>query len=760
MSCQEFLPLIELVPLLGAEDADAEPLLEPAQAELLFAHLDACAACRALAADHAGAFEAWTRATESGLRPLSPGLRERVLAAAAPSDRKPALVSPAPDPARVDALRARVALSCSFCHGRIERREVVFCAECMAPHHQDCFTAHGRCSLPGCEATRLVRPQEAAEVSPRPPRRRRGLRVVLALVAAGGVGVGAAALGLRGPVAHVAGPGEEATVLVDARGEPLGRLLYTLGREAEGSVLVEPALADVPVTLEASGPWRDVVRSVALRVGARVEELPGGALHLTRPLPVALHRGRIEVREVIRLLAERAGRNVLLDPRVAGEVMADVEEQDWHDALTTVANAAGVHVTWAGESVLVTAEPLSAAALAALEPGPPGPEVSIQALRRPLPEVIDQLAREHGARVEVDRELEDALVTLVVTRLPLRRALEAVARVVEGRVEEREGGLLALARPRPIAIRARACPVERWFQFLGTMARRDVVMGIEAGQVDVDLTGIDPLRAIRLSALVFGFDLSEEGGVLTLRRDARWPWPVRLAPEPLDLPVEVMPLLEPDELRERVAALLLIQTPPGGEAATPELLEQLLRIERTLFELRRRGQAELADASESALSQLAPHLGVARYRVSEAEARRHLGRLEQALGARDRRTARWARERVRSWVATFHLRGGDWVALATELAERSDALESSAGLLLDVELQATAASIASRRQDEWALLNGGALSERNTGSLRAGSPAVPGSAGQPDPEATLEEVEDGAVLLRWRDRDVRLRLGE
>lgn len=61
----------------------------------------------------------------------------------------------------------RVALACVYCHDRLPCADVVFCAACLAPHHDDCFVAHGRCAAPGCDESRTVRPGEPPPATPR-----------------------------------------------------------------------------------------------------------------------------------------------------------------------------------------------------------------------------------------------------------------------------------------------------------------------------------------------------------------------------------------------------------------------------------------------------------------------------------------------------------------------------------------------------------------------------------------------------------------
>ncbi len=87
-----------------------------------------------------------------------------------------------------------VLLACTYCHGALARKDASFCAGCLAPCHEDCFSLHGRCSAPGCGETRLVRPQ-----APRPRPSRVGMGVlVLGVVLGGGAVAALTALATKG----------------------------------------------------------------------------------------------------------------------------------------------------------------------------------------------------------------------------------------------------------------------------------------------------------------------------------------------------------------------------------------------------------------------------------------------------------------------------------------------------------------------------------------------------------------------------------
>ena len=200
MNCTDATQRIEERPL---------GLLDDAEAEALAAHLATCAECAAVA-EALDAIHAELANPQGDPVSLSPDLRERVIDAmdavyteeALTAKSKGLVVAEAADPRTVAAVGAKISLACSYCHDRTQRAELVFCAACLAPHHEECFAEHGRCSMPGCEERSTVRPTAQSEPEPRAHRRRwrgRGL-TVFALA----VGLPAAAFGVYSANAYKA----------------------------------------------------------------------------------------------------------------------------------------------------------------------------------------------------------------------------------------------------------------------------------------------------------------------------------------------------------------------------------------------------------------------------------------------------------------------------------------------------------------------------------------------------------------------------
>lgn len=85
----------------------------------------------------------------------SPALEKRIVSAGMKGT--PAGETPANEDGQ-NQLAGRVSLRCTFCHDALETALAIYCAGCLAPHHEACFEEHGTCSAPGCDQTQILRP--------------------------------------------------------------------------------------------------------------------------------------------------------------------------------------------------------------------------------------------------------------------------------------------------------------------------------------------------------------------------------------------------------------------------------------------------------------------------------------------------------------------------------------------------------------------------------------------------------------------------
>jgi hypothetical protein len=364
--CDDARALLELEPL---------DLLAPDERAALDAHCAACAAC----ATERQALRSAHGALSSEVEPPSAEARERFLFAAfaapmlgtavqevdvGPATKKRAILDGAAvDAARVEAVGRRVALGCSYCHARAARDEVVFCAACLAPHHAECFRAHGRCSLPGCEETLTVR---AGGLARAPTSRARwAVRgLVLGLAAVGTVAAWQEAENSRAvrraqeaslERALVGDPpaGRDASrVSVEAREAPLREVTVRLAVQAGRSVLVDPAIQETVTLSLRDVPFEDAVHAVARQARCRVELLGDGVWSITQPPRVTLQFTEADVRSVLQHLATHSAKNILIDADVRGTVTQDLKEVDWDLALVTIAHAVDTRAWAVGDALI------------------------------------------------------------------------------------------------------------------------------------------------------------------------------------------------------------------------------------------------------------------------------------------------------------------------------------------------------------------------------------------------------------------------
>lgn len=258
--------------LLGALDGSEEALVED--------HLVGCAACRAARQDTARCLEEVAAPPEAPPPQIWSAIRSRI-------ER-----SGGDDPVRDAEGSAVIHLACSFCRGGLIRRNAVYCASCLAPHHSDCFNEYGRCSVMGCGEQRVVLPRALPRPEaplPEPPRRARWPWLLVALASGGVLGTAAfgPSLGDRtqtvAPLArsphYRSAPGEP-LFHVEVEGATLGELTRDLAERA-GQAIELPPRAEHHLLVRSSWrgrTWREVAADAGREFGLAFEPRQG-----TRP---------------------------------------------------------------------------------------------------------------------------------------------------------------------------------------------------------------------------------------------------------------------------------------------------------------------------------------------------------------------------------------------------------------------------------------------------------------------------------------------
>lgn len=182
---------------------------------------------------------------------------------------------------------------------------------------------------------------------------------------------------------------------------------------------------------------------------------PGGWLLLVALTVIALgssavaadldvHFERASVHEVLRVLAEAEGINVIIDQDVAGEVTMSARGLTAREAMELVAAVRGLHLEQVGNTLVVSTEPKG---LSAVEEVPASP--GMRFTRRPVGEVIQALSDRAGwnliSEVPLDGEVTAWLdgmdyveaLRLVASAAGLRYQLvDRVLHIKDGRADE------------------------------------------------------------------------------------------------------------------------------------------------------------------------------------------------------------------------------------------------------------------------------------------------------------------------------------
>lgn len=486
MNCEQALPQVELLPL---------GLIEAPERAALQAHLAGCAACQATAQALQAAYAAQADEVEQVVSaPLTGEARARALAAAmhnSGESKESGMLAkktvhppgPAVDPARIEAVAQRINLACSYCHAAATRAELVYCATCLGPHHEECFRTHGRCSLAGCQETEVVRPTPSAPAPARPRPLGKVLLLAAAVLVPGAVAAErwsvwslqartdhlqaqvwqrerAARLASEEQQAHDETPAPRVTLRFEQGS--LRAVVDELRRQVDVNLLLDPR-AEQPVTIDVREvTWRQAAEELARRAGCELQERAPGLFVLMLEEGASLSAVNCEAREVFRLLS-RPTRNVLVGPDVQGRCTLELRNVRWSDALLRAVEALGTRAWSVGQELIYVSgeappggRPYEPASSADLPEDQVGPRVDLDLREVPLPEACARLAEASGRRIELKgaHRLRAPAVTIRVSSAPWRAVLRILAEWTDCDLERRgdEAALCPAPRVESLAL--------------------------------------------------------------------------------------------------------------------------------------------------------------------------------------------------------------------------------------------------------------------------------------------------------------------
>ena len=145
----------------------------------------------------------------------------------------------------------------------------------------------------------------------------------------------------------------ETRISVAFKDVELGEAMDRVGRQAGVNVVVHPTVkAKLTLTLDRV-PWLHVVEAAARMTRCRIERKGGGILLLTQAKDNLLRAKRAPAAALFRLLAQAAGKSIVIAPEVKRSIDVNLRRFFWDDAWASVARAYGYRVVEAPDLLIV-----------------------------------------------------------------------------------------------------------------------------------------------------------------------------------------------------------------------------------------------------------------------------------------------------------------------------------------------------------------------------------------------------------------------
>lgn len=147
----------------------------------------------------------------------------------------------------------------------------------------------------------------------------------------------------------------------------------------------------------------------------------------------------------------------------------------------------------------------------------PDARVSLRIEGRQLREVVDFLREQSGSNIVIlDEEAAADSISLDVTDVPWRDALELAAELADCVVEERTAGILTLVRPEPVTFSFKDTDLTEVIDMIGRASGANIVVAPEvSGTITLRLTEVPWRDALEVACKTLGYVVVEEGrGIL------------------------------------------------------------------------------------------------------------------------------------------------------------------------------------------------------------------------------------------------------
>src|SRR5579872_5097522 len=269
-------------------------------------------------------------------------------------------------------------------------------------------------------------------------------------------------------------------------------VMDVIARQVGHPIVVDAGIKEKVTVSLRKIPWRDAVTVIAGMSHCEVAKLGDETLLITQPPRVTLQFQQANARTVLQLLAAYSGKNLILHPKVEGQVSVDLHVVHWRDALGAVLKLTQSHAVTFGSVVVVlpgAKDPCVESSEDvkwpfAKDEADENPKAELCVEEADLSDVCEALSKHLGVSVKCGEEHSKVTITI---RAHLHDVLLGLARMSGCQLEKKKDGFV-LSRPGRVTLQVVNTPVKDFFQKVAEQANETIAVDEDVkGEVTLDI---------------------------------------------------------------------------------------------------------------------------------------------------------------------------------------------------------------------------------------------------------------------------------
>jgi type IV pilus assembly protein PilQ len=149
-------------------------------------------------------------------------------------------------------------------------------------------------------------------------------------------------------------------ISIDVVEKPMKDVVAFIQDKTDVNLVLAKEAEEIPVTVKLHNlPWREALDIIVERAGAQIDEKTANVLRIEKPPHVHFEFQNADVREVIKLVADMAGANIVVGREVEGTITLALRDVPWRVALDTIVKTLDFTVVQEERGILRIVSPAS-----------------------------------------------------------------------------------------------------------------------------------------------------------------------------------------------------------------------------------------------------------------------------------------------------------------------------------------------------------------------------------------------------------------